>query len=528
MISMGKKNLAKLLISLGFLSASAWASSSTLQSDIIQSGDGYQLKSITFEAPFQSQAQTNEYYFITSPQGALNASNDAGLPAKERDEVIQELKQGALALCNAKQNCQSQTKDAYPLIVIDKGLAQFDDNASNQQINQYLQQRGLLQFRQQALAIGGDQYSCNHTTHDHKSFGKHLYFPISHSDSINKGPFTFGYNIDGNADVNASATVGYDFKSKLCVPYKVEITNLDANADFLVNGNIQLIGQAGGSIPSRDITLFDGSIANGVFAVGPIPVQYDFHLPFTAGTGDINYNLTGKVSFKKDLNITGSYEFTCTNSSCKKIKGEFSDNGTFTSNSIAYELKATASAEPNLAISVKAGVYADAIWAKVGAKGKTPLGFEGYIGNNCGKDANSNFAHKLGDSQLTKLAIIDAKAKASAYAEGHGFNHMDWSLLDTPTHYIDLLNPSNAFSPLLTVTSSSKDATVDVGIRSCVSDIDSTYQNFTYNWGDGTTGNISNVQQGEMIKHTYDQPGTYTVTVTHQNGAASSSQIDIK
>ncbi|RLV61504.1 hypothetical protein D5018_01260 [Parashewanella curva] len=522
-----RNQLAKFIIALGFVSVSVWASPNTLQSTTLQSGEGYQLKSITFATSLQSQPQTNEFYFITSPQGAINASIQAGLPAEERDEVIQELKQGSLSTCNGKQLCQSQTKDPYKLIVIDKGLAQFDPNASDEQISQYLSQRGLLHYRQQGLAVGNAQYSCNHTTHDHKSFKKHLYFPISHSDSANKGPFKFSYDIDGNADVSANATVGYDFKSKLCVPYKVQITNLDAQADFLVNGNIQLTGQAGGSLPGKSLTIFDGTIANGVFSVGPIPVQYDFHLPFTASTGDLDYNLTGKVSFKKDLNITGDYQFTCTNSSCKKIKGNYSDHGTFASNNIAYQLKATAQAEPNLAISVKAGIYADAIWAKVGAKGKTPLGFEGYIGNDCGKDSNSNFAHKLGDSQLVKLAVVSAKAKASAYAEGHGFNHMDWNLLDTPTLYFDLLNPSNAFSPLLTVSSSTQDATVDVGIRSCVTDIDTSYQNFTYNWGDGSTGKISNVDQHQIIKHTYDKPGTYTMTVTHQNGAATSTAITI-
>ncbi|MBE8166792.1 MAG: hypothetical protein HAW66_00280 [Shewanella sp.] len=532
--SVGLASLA-LISQASFAATQANQQVSNVQSTMLQSGKGYEVKEFTMNQGFQGDQQSTTLYFIYSAQGAKNAAAEAGLPLPERDDVIQDFANGGLnGACGSNNgNCVANGgDDSYKIIIIDKDLAQQDSFASEAAMNEHLAQRGLLKTRQreisdlqsQGVNVASNNFqamSCFGTKHGQKSFQKTLNFPFSKTDSTGGNNASLSYSIDANAQVDGSAAVNYLYKSKFCVPYKIQISQIDAEAKFALTGNFSLQGQAQGELAPSIWQLYNGKISSGWFTIGPIPIQYDINLPVNAGMAKIVYKAKGDVSLKKDLNISGSYKYACHQSKCSKVSSSFSDNGTFSKDNLSYPVMASASMVPFVNLSVRGSLYKDLIWARAGTQENLPIGLNGYVGNECG---NGN---GLGDSDFVKSAIAHVKLQANAFAEGRFFNDQNWSLLDKNIKFIDMLHPSTAMSPIIRSSVTGKDVNLNVSVRSCMSDVDSSFQNFTVQWGDGASDSIKELSGAKNIHHLFSSPGDYNIIVTHDNGAQTQSTISI-
>ncbi|MCL1079148.1 hypothetical protein D5R81_13930 [Parashewanella spongiae] len=528
------------LASLALISQASFATTQTsqqvsnVQSTMLQTGKGYEVKEFTMNQGFQGDQQSTTLYFIYSAQGAKNAAAEAGLPLNERDDVIQDFANGGLGGCNAASDHCFTTgdDDSYQIIIIDKDLAQQDNFKSTADMNSYLAQRGLLKARQQEIKALQSQgikvdsnnlqtISCSSTNHGKKSFHKTLNFPFSKTDSTGGNNASLSYSVDANAQVDGSAAVNYLYKSKFCVPYKVQISQIDAEAKFALTGNISLQGVAKGELSPSSWNLYNGNISSGWFSVGPIPIQYDINLPVTAGISKVAFEARGDISLKKDLNITGNYKYACYQSKCSKVSSNFSDNGAFDKDNLSYPVLATAKVVPFVKLSVRGSLYNDLIWARAGTQEDVSIGLNGYAGNQCG---NGN---GIGNDDYVTSAIANVKLQARAFAEGRFFHDQNWNLLDKNLKFLDLLNPSTALSPIVRANVQGQNVNLNVSIRSCMRDLDSSFQNFSVQWGDGASDNISNLSGARNIHHSFSSPGTYNITVTHDNGAQTQSAVSI-
>ncbi|MGB0895075.1 MAG: hypothetical protein ACPGUD_11770 [Parashewanella sp.] len=511
------------------------ATISNVQASLLQSGKGYELKEFTLEQGqgLQSTQHSGTYYFIYSAEGARNAADEAGLPIDERDSVINDFNNGGINACTSSNDaCSADSQDPFKLIIIDKDLAQKNSFASMSELNSYIQERGLTQARQneisklqaQGISIASDNpmmLSCFGTNKGHKDFDKSFDFPLNKSVSGGDDNASYSLTLNGNANINGKGAVNYAYKTKFCIPYKIQITDLDANANLAVTGNFDIQGQVNGSIQPVKMSVFTGRIASGWFTIGAIPVNYDFRIPVYAGIGKINYRADGEVALKKDINLTANFNYQCHAGSCDKLKATYNDNGSFNKENISYPVMASVDMEPYAQFSIRASLYHDLLWANVGTRDAAPIAFNGYVGNECG---NGN---GIGDNDFVDSALVSLKLQGDTFAESKLFKTKVWPLFQTAAMYKDLLNPSTALSPIVRSTVNGKEATLTVSVRSCMSKLDSSMQNFTVNWGDGATDSINNVSSAQNLKHEYKGAGDYKVVVTHKNGAATTSNLKV-
>ncbi|MBE8167764.1 MAG: hypothetical protein HAW66_05325, partial [Shewanella sp.] len=470
---------------------------------LLQSGTGYELKELTYLSSESLRQQSSILFFIHSAQGAKNASEEAGLAISERDNVVAEFNHSNCAKDDA--DCLNSSAS---LIVIDKGLSErLNDSAS--QFSNYISNRGLQSVQQQqikqmsqgvslsSLSDLNTFYPCNDVTVADKDIAKSLDFPFKDSRSSPAGSANINSEIDANFHVDADARIFYEFASKMCVPYRVTLKKVDTQAHYKITGDIDVTGGISGDINTIDWHSYTGNIGMGVFNIGPIPVEYSLHLPIEAGIGNIHYQASGELGLKKHLQVSGDFSFECTMSDCRQLSASYDDNGLFNPDNIKYQALASADFTPYIGITIDANLYGGLLWAKAGSRAELPIKVIGYVGNTCG---NGN---GLDQNDNVMAGLVNVDLNVNAYAKGNHFEDQNWPIVNRNLFFADLIKPSSALSPLIRPNINGQNVNLSVGVRSCVSELPSFYQNYQVDWGDGQMDKISNMNGGENMSHHY-------------------------
>ena len=528
-------NAIKIPITLLFLSAPVYStyandaqnnvSNSSVQTTVLQSGQGYELKELLYTTP-DGQQKTSTLYFIHSAEGAKNAAVEAGLPEFERNGVIKDFQHKSCSKANTK--CEDSSTF---LVLVDQGIADHL-NDSQADFNSYIASRGLTTMQDQFMSMSAQSsdnnqdsmhamYSCNGDTDGNKFLRKSTEFPMRDSHTSNAGPGSVTSNIDANFKVDADAKIYYTYSSTLCVPHKIKLKKVDASAKYQITGDIDINGQVSGVIPTFDWHSHIVKWDNRFFMIGPIPIEYDLSLPVSAGIGDITYKANGDVGLKKQLEIDGDFKFECTLDSCKRISSSYDDHGLIKPDDIKYSLMAQISVEPYIKVQMNADLFKKVLWAQVGASAQLPMTVIGYYGNTCGNGDG------FGKEETVSAGLINVDLNVNAYAHGNKFKDKNWPIINKNLFFTDLVRPSTAMSPI--VRPSVQDHKVDllVAVRNCVSQVPSSYQNYLIDWGDGSTEKLSNMNNSKDMLHNYAEKGDYTVKVKHQSGPSTTVHVKI-
>ncbi len=428
-----------------------------------------------------------------------------------------------------RANAKCKDSPAF-LVLVDKGIAEHL-NDSPADFNRYAAGRGLTSMRNKFTTMAGHSadeanpvspmYLCDGDTNGSHDFHNTLEFPLRDSHSGSSGPGSVISDIDADFKVETDAEVFYSFGSTLCVPHKLALKKIDASAKYQIKGDIDVHGKVSGRIPTFDWHSYIGNLGSGIFMAGPFPVEYDLRLPVSAGVGDIIYQANGDVGLKKQLEVDGDFKFECTLDSCMRISSSYDDHGLIQPGDIKYTLMAEISIEPYVNVEIDADIYKRLIWAQAGASAKLPMSIIGYYGNTCGNGDG------LGQEETVAAGLINVDLNVNAYAKGNRFSDKYWPVVDKNLFFTDLVKPSTAMSPIVRPSVKGQQVDLLVALRSCVSQVPSSYQNYIINWGDGTSEDISQMNNSEDILHNYAEKGNYTVNVKHKSGPSTTVQVKI-
>ena len=502
------------------------ASNTGVQTTVLQSGQGYELKELVY-TDADGQQKTSTLYFLHSAQGAKNAAAEAGLPDSEVDGVIKDFQQKSCS----KKHQQCEDSSTY-LVLIDKGIADnLNDSPAN--FDRYIASRGLASMQTQFMNLASTStnrdmqdptrlmYSCNGNTDGSHDFHKKLEFPMRDSHTGNAGQGSITSEIDANFKVDADAKVMYTYTSTLCVPHKLALKKIDASAQYQLTGNIDINGQVSGRIPTFDWSSYRGNLGNGFFMAGPFPIEYDLKLPVTAGMGDIIYQANGDVGLKKQLQVDGDFKFECTLDKCKRISSSYDDHGLIQPDDIKYSLMAEISMTPYISVEIDADIYKRLIWAQAGADAKLPISIIGYYGNTCGNGDG------FGPEETVAAGLVNVDLNVNAYAHGNKFKDKYWPIVNKNLFFTDLVRPSTALSPIVRPSVQGKNVDLLVALRSCVSQVPTSYQNYIVDWGDGSTEKLNQMNSSKDMLHRYNKAGDYTVNVKHRSGPDTTVHVKI-
>ncbi|MGB0895023.1 MAG: PKD domain-containing protein [Parashewanella sp.] len=483
-----------------------------VQETTLISGKDYELKSINYSQNGVQYSST--LYFIHSKEGVVNAINEAGLSVDEKTGLLADFAEG-----------ESQ------VVVLDKELSEqkFIDSPS---LNDYLFRRGLLEVQRQEIAslkAAGNQpladengvLMCKQRNKGDKGFGKKLDFPFYRSKTAGSAGANANYVIDAEFKADADARIYYEYDSRYCVPYKFLFKKLVAKADYQARGNIDFSGHISDNFDVFDWKSTRKEVAKGWFPVGPIPVKYDIELPIKAGIGQINFQAKGEVGLFKQLDIEGHFVFECTLSGCKQTGSNFIDKGAFKPSNVKYPNLATFNLEPYLNVTLENDIYNKLLWANVGTKETLPISVMGYFGNTCDNGDG------IGGNETVNAGLLNVDITGKAFAEGNTFQAQNWPLLNENVYFMDLVQPSTALSPIVRPNISGKQVSLSVGVRSCVSMLPSRYQNYSVDWGDGSTDKISHMKGFKMLTHSYGNKGNYHIVVNHVSGPSTQLNINL-
>ncbi len=497
---------------------------------VLQSGKGYELKQITYYSDDTDQQQSNTLFYIHSINGAINAAAEAGLPDSERDGIVADY---------SHKNCSKDDLDCLKkeisLIVVNKDVAehlndtpeQFSSFAQSLSVQPQIRERMLSMasgVKTDSLLPINNFYSCNSRSKEDFTLNKDFDQPYRESKSAVNGNASLNGEIDASFHVGAKAQVFYSVYSKLCIPHRVEVNKVVASANYKVNGNFDVHGSVAGNIKTWDWAIKDPVIGKGGFKIVSMPFLYDVRMPISAGVGDIHYQANGEVGLKKQLDIEGNFTYECTKNECKKVDSAYNDNGLVKLDDIKYQALASMSLTPHINMMIEADVFNGYVHAQAGVDASMPITVTGYAGNECG---NGN---GIGPDDTVAAGFVNVDLHVNAAAEGHAFHKefldKSWPLVNKNILFTDIVHPSSALSPIVRSTMTGQNVDLSVGLRSCVGKIPSSFQNYIVNWGDGSTQNINDMNGGTSLQHAYSEPGDYHVTVKHKTGP--STTVDVK
>eukprot|EP00588_Corethron_pennatum_P030760 CAMPEP_0194325190 /NCGR_PEP_ID=MMETSP0171-20130528/29091_1 /TAXON_ID=218684 /ORGANISM="Corethron pennatum, Strain L29A3" /LENGTH=763 /DNA_ID=CAMNT_0039084233 /DNA_START=61 /DNA_END=2352 /DNA_ORIENTATION=- len=525
-------------------------------------GKGYEVREVTIIDDGGTK-RTSTLYFIESPQGLLEASKSKNykFPAAAVPDLIEDFtregknKRLYLDKClkatrnflKRKEYTKAPKKmkgpcanlfaevkkkvpfeyDDFKVMVVDRDAVMI---TNQDEAKQYCKKNGLkCGYEKGSLYAAGAAGPCNDWHYKSKTWSKNLNEEIDvdkkFTSSGNSNVFV-KVVIEAEVNVSGSAQLDYKYKKKWCVPYKFALQKVTLEASFSVSdGDITITGEAAQTFDGVVWDIASPTIATGVFMIGLIPVVYRFQLPIRAGTGDLELEATGEVDLDQKLEIDGHYKYICTQSSCSKVSSSFNDNGAIDPGNVNYELAASVKIEPFMDVAIKADIYWNLIWAKVGLRPSFPISLTGYFGNTCG-DGDG-----LDGNEMVWAVYLELKFRAGV------FFIMKW--MDNENYYEfyaadllvqDLLSPSTAFSPEIrpTINNPLKKVTLLTSLRECVDHVMTDYQDFTVDWDDGSsTQNIDDLTGTKTLTHTYSSAGTYTIKVKHDNDAYTERDITI-
>lgn len=496
---------------------------------ILNSGDGYQLKNITYNNK-HGEKQNIDLYFITSSDGAKNAYIEAGLPFDKRNEIMQAFVPKNNTCVKGKCASSSITKinsdTHYDVIVIDKKMAEA---TTLKEVNAVMRSRNINYQVPDHLntpvaakwGISKPKFCHNNWRNSHKKWSK------SFDESINKshrwGDIS-SVEVDLKVRTKGVGKVTFNYaykKNRFCIPYAFASKKLKVRSDYKMTGTINIRGEAKKTLDGYSWDIVEPTLTSGIFNIGYIPVLYSIKLPISAGTGDLKLLAKGDLGVTKKLKIISHYEYACNNDSCAKVSSSFKDHGSVELDNIQHEEIASVKIEPWIQVAIKSEFYKGLFWVKAGVKPSLPIKLSSYYGNSCGDgDGRSG-------NERVKLGMIDINLRIGVIAQAKYFNEKYWEIYKKDIYIADLINPhSTALSPIIRPKVSMNHVSMPVSLRSCSQFIDQSYQDFTIHWGDGQTTDINNLRGTKTYSHRY-RPSlrSFNISVQHKNGATTKRKI---
>jgi hypothetical protein len=522
--------------------------------NVLKSGDGYQLKEITY-LDESGQSRTVQQYYINNVDGAVNAYLGAGLPYEEvvaiQEEVDGASLGGGWGRSARKASINSLVSDASEqqfTWVIDRRGATLTSEAEAQQ---YIKDFNLEDVvAAEALVPNGDIpdksnakanakmsargffSSCFGWRDRDRNFNKTIDENFSHDKTFGTGVATVNFKGKLDVDANVALNLQYQYRRAFCIPYKFRFKQLNANANYEAIGDFSITGKVEKNFGSYDWKIAEPQIMDVWFAIGPIPVRVAMNLPIEVGTGNINVKVVGQVATYKAIHFKGDFNYVCTTSGCAKISSNHQNFNQSVQSTIGASLSANVTLAPYVHIAAKPYVYGEwFFYLQVGIKPSFPIDLYGYYGNLC-EDGNNNGVNETVSAAIGTLAIdVGITGEAKIFG-GYILRPKYWQVFYKDLLLVDFLNPgSSAFTPVLrpTINDEAMSVGLPVSIRSCVTQYASRFPvSYTVNWGDGSANQSVSVGSSQQLAHTYPGPGTYLVIVNYKNGVDTSVYVTIQ
>lgn len=472
---------------------------------------------------------SKDLILIRTPEGAESAYRNGGLSFNTLQEVLQDFNSPVNFSSRASQYNQkpSNIDDASDgmLLIIDR---EADALASQAAADAYMRKWGL------EPESGGDGLDSATLSSEYgtscpknwkcrsKDFAKNFNQNLNNTLELIKNSYgSVNLDLTGDVKAEAKAKLDYRYKKKFGIIYKVKVDFLDSKLKYIFEGKLKLHGKAEHNFEGKEFELFQAKIYDDYFMVGFIPVQVDIKTYIRAGTGDLKLSASGEVGMDKPMKLEGTFSYVCDAENCVK-ESESVDNidESLDIKNLNYQLMAKAEIEPYLNAAIRGRLYWGSIYAEVGIQPSLPLKFFGYMGNMCGdgdgRDGDEYVTAALlsadirvGVTWKTRFLVIKSDRKYSEFYR-------------KALMYKDLLNPSTALSPIVRVHTSTRsydNVSAEVSLRGCtLSQIDQRFQDFTLEWGDIFSTDISDLEKTVTLTST-KAPGKYVLKVTHSSGA---------
>lgn len=538
---MNFKSIKRLVISAAFF----WTASSYAQiqdEQVVQAGDGYSLKSITYTDP-NGLERTSELYFIHNVEGAVNAYLEADLPLEELIELQEEVSDPwAGGGFSTSVGVNTTADDEQFGWIIDKTIVNLTSEAEAQAYvdsmnlqdvvdEEELNPEGDFQIGSdfsQGFLFGNLFKKCTGWISKSKSFNTDVNESLDESKTFGNSTASLTFTGETEIDADIKVDLGYEYKRNFfCLPYKIRYKDVRTQGTYDIDGNLGIKGTLKYTIDNQDWKVAEPKVVDTVFFAGPVPIRFLVRVPIHIGTGDIVMKAEGEVGLTKDLNINGTFHYYCNRSSCSNVSSSQNNNASDLLNNIGASVSASITLKPYVHVAAKPTLYGEwFFYAQVGVKPSFPIEVFGYYGNLCG-DGDDNGANEWVNALLGTLDVevgITGEAKLFTF---YLLKDKYWEVYDDSLFMVDFLNPSTSYSPLIRpVVGDNLQVTMPVSVRSCVSRFTSRYpEDYTINWGDGSTQTLNNMTSTGNGSHTYSQAGTYLVTVSSEKGATTTTSL---
>lgn len=527
-----RRNLA--ILTTLILSCAAHADITPVADSVVMSGDGYQLKTISY-VDEKGKSRTVEQYYINNVSGAMNAYLSAGLPYDEVLAIQQEVDDwgGAWGSSGSTASARMASTDTsqFTWVIDRRGANITNDIEAQQYINDFELQSVVAE---EATVPSIDASAANSSARlsfklcagwrsGDKHYNRTIDKNFAHDKTFGSGAATL--NFRGNLDLDAAVKldVFYEYyRNFACIPYKFRFKRLDAIANYEALGNFSLTGKVDKSFGNYDWKIAEPKVMDIWFAIGPVPVRVAMDLPIEVGTGNINVKVVGEVATYKAIHFKGDFVYTCNSSSCNKVSANHQNLNSSLQSTIGASLSATVSLQPYVHVAAKPYLYGEwFFYAQLGVKPSFPIELFGYYGNLC-EDGDNNGTNETVAAALATLAFEVGITGESKIFGQYILRPQYGKLWYKDLLLVDFLNPgSSAFTPLLrpVVVTNQLNVSLPVTTRSCVRDYTNRFpRNYSVNWGDGSTSQLNGVASTQQLTHSYAQPGTYPITVSYKNG----------
>lgn len=530
-----------------FASFAANAAITPINTDtIIASGQGYQLKEITYLSEDGNQ-RTVELYHINNVDGAMNAYLNAGLPYDELVAIQDEVDSwgGAWGSANAtlpSARTASAADHQFVWVIDKRGASITTDAEAQAYINEFDLQSVV---DQEMLVPDGDiksssslraaarLFGCRGWRQKSKHFNQNVDEEFSHSKTLGSGVATLTF--EGNLDVDATIdmNLAYDYyRNFACIPYKFRFRQLDTTANYEAYGEFSLTGTLQKKLAGKDWKIAEPHIMDVWFAIGPVPVRVAMDLPITVGTGEISLTASGELGAYKPVHFKGDFQYRCDTSSCVKVRSNHQNLDRSFLSSIGAAASANATAKPYVHVAAKPYLYGTwFFYAQLGIKPSFPLELYGYYGNLC-DDGNNDGQNELVSAALGTVAFEAGVTGEAKIFGQHILSPRYWQIWYKDLTMVDFLSPaSSAFSAVLRPAVSADKWTValPVSVRSCVASYVSRFpRDYTVVWGDGgATSQVNDLSSAKQLTHTYALAGTYPITVRYKNQILTTVNVTV-
>lgn len=330
----------------------------------------------------------------------------------------------------------------------------------------------------------------------------------------------FSGSLGADVGVTGTATTVIRYKAKrkrvlfFCVTYGFKFLdarmygNVQAEADASISGTLSYNYHWETEIAKPHL----GSLT---FWVGPVPVYIGFKLPIDLGL-DLNASVTGTVGYNGSSTATGTFDYTCSLSSCAG-NGNYNLGNSTTPAQITGSVSGRVKPDVWAQASVRAYLYNEWLaYAQVGIKPMLRGDLWGYYGNTCG-DADDNGINETVDALTFDL---DWQVYITARARAFGGNPKKWNdLWHSSRRHIrfwDLIG-SDALRPMLDGPASvnaGNNTLYKAKMRPCWPYNDSV--SYRINWGDGSSQSSFSATAHNWTNryHTFNSSGAKTVSTT--------------